>query len=170
VDIKDLMTWKWPRPVGGEGVEAGESLKALQADINRAFEGFWRSFSPRLHVTASVSLTERVAPLIDVAETETGVEIVADLPGFEESEIEVAVGEDFVEIKAEKKGGSGELSAHTLHLRERPPRVAQRLVSLPAPVEQEKVTATYCNGVLTVVLAKAVAERKPSIRIEVAKG
>ena len=68
-----------------------------------------------------------------------------DAPGFEPGEFEVQASGDTLRITAERKGRDGDGSYE---------RRFQRSFTLPAPVDAEKVQATYKNGVLELTLPK----------------
>jgi HSP20 family protein len=80
---------------------------------------------------------------------DTGKEVLirAELPGFEAGEIDVAVADSLLTIRAERKMKEGEKEAE-----ERPLARVERSVVLPASADIEKIEATYRNGVLEVRL------------------
>jgi HSP20 family protein len=90
---------------------------------------------------------------VDVSETDEEVVVTADLPGFEKSDIEVTVDDDGLTITAEREETTAEDDAR-YHRRERTRSEVQRRLSLPADVEETEASASYHNGVLTVVLPK----------------
>lgn len=170
MDIRDLMPWNWPRGVPGEAVGSQDSLKALQTDINRAFDSFWRSFAaPTIHANWGMTIDHRGGPPIDLVETNGEIEVTAEMPGLEEGDIEIAISDDLLTIKAEKharhdRGGPG------YRINERIYGTIQRTVVLPAPVDPDGITASFHNGVLTVVVPKVSISSHEIRRIVVNRG
>jgi HSP20 family protein len=94
-----------------------------------------------------------------VSEDEDNLYVRAELPGVVPDEIEIAIKENNLVIKGERKiTAEGEKISY--HRREREAGSFRRIISLPTRVDSSKVTAACKNGVLTVTLPKA-AEVKP---------
>jgi HSP20 family protein len=129
-----------------------DPFSALQREINRAFEGFFDGSDPvgsSLFASAS-----GVHPRLDVTETDSEVHVTAELPGMAEQDVDVELIENALKIRGEKKD-ERDVKGHNFHRTERAFGVFERLVALPAKVQRDGVTATFKNGVLTVVLPKA---------------
>jgi HSP20 family protein len=168
MDIRDLMPWNWPRTIPGEVAGSEAQLKALQTDINRAFESFWRSFSvPTVHATWGMTI-DHGGPPIDLVETTGEIEITAEMPGLEEGDIEIAISDDLLTIKAEKHARHDRQGAG-YRINERCYGTIRRTVVLPAVVDPDGVTASFRNGVLTVVVPKVPAASDDIRRIVVNK-
>ena len=171
MDFRDLMLWRWPprTEMTGDPETAAEPLRALQADINRAFESFWRNLpTPSFRANWGMTL-QSIDIRVDVVESENEIELSAEMPGLEESDIEVSMGEDCIAVKAEKhathdRQGSG------FRLNERLYGVMQRTIPLPAAVDPDAVRATYRNGVLTIRVAKLAETQKDVKHIPINKG
>jgi len=104
------------------------------------------------------------APPIDIYETPDAYRVVAELPGFSPDQVDVTVNEGTLTIKGERKFYD-EVNEENFHRVERRFGQFQRLVSLPAQVDAEKVEAGFDKGVLTVSIPKA-EQIKPR-RIEI---
>lgn len=106
---------------------------------------------------------------VDVAETDDEVTVVADLPGFSTSELNVNVANRELTISAEheEETESGDESDRRYHRRERSRRHVTRRLKLPADVVEEEADATYNNGVLTVTLPKARSDVDEGTHIDV---
>ena len=89
--------------------------------------------------------------------------VEAELPGMELGDLEIYVHGDQLAVKGERKEPTCEKS--TWHRRERGYGKFARVLELPVSVEEDKVQASFKNGVLTVTLPKR-AEAKPR-RIEI---
>jgi HSP20 family protein len=110
-------------------------------------------FDRELHRAAPRSAEPTFAT--DVWEAETAFEIVVDLPGFADSDVDVSVHDDTVAIRAERKDTTRE--GKKLHLHERRTASFARSFSIGQPIDAEGVTAQMKNGVLTVTVPKSKA-------------
>jgi HSP20 family protein len=102
------------------------------------------------------------SPAIDVYQNRDQFTVVAELPGVKKEEIEISFQDNALTISGERKWEEGDQQAYRS---ERFFGRFQRTISLPAAVDSEKITATYQDGVLKVVLPKS-DEAKPQ-QIEV---
>ncbi len=138
-------------------------LTAMRQLIDRFFEDDFTRFP---------SLWERrpeTIPLaLDVAEKDDAFIIKASLPGVPAEDVEVTLTDNVLTIKGEVKEDK-EIKEENYHLRERRFGTFMRSVTLPAPVDADKIEAVNenGNGVLTLTLPKAESV-KPK-RIEVKK-
>ncbi|MBP9089849.1 Hsp20/alpha crystallin family protein [bacterium] len=88
-------------------------------------------------------------PAVKTVDGAQEIQIVAQLPGLSEKDVNVEVGTDVVTIKGEKKEEmSNNKSFSTVS------QSFVRTVQLPCKVDGDKVKATLKNGVLTVSLPK----------------
>jgi len=110
-----------------------------------------------------------------VIEDDETVTVVADLPGFDDDDIDVELHDDALSIAATRKeeaatpvegdespdGDSpddrADESGVRYHRRERRVSSVSRRVPIPAPIEWNGATASYDDGVLTVTLSKRSA-------------
>ncbi|WP_121821159.1 Hsp20/alpha crystallin family protein [Halostella salina] len=93
---------------------------------------------------------------VDVAERDDEFVVTADLPGYEADDIDLTVADDRLRLSAERseeRAVEGDDGAR-YHRRERRRQSANRTVRLPDAVDENAVSATHENGVLTVTLPK----------------
>jgi HSP20 family protein len=103
-------------------------------------------------------------PALDLWQDDDNLYIEAELPGMKLDDLEIYVsGDNQLGLKGSRNVPEQEKAAW--HRRERTYGEFTRAVSLPCPVDADKVHATLKHGVLTVTLPK-VEETKPR-RIEV---
>ena len=107
------------------------------------------------------------APDADVVESETEIRVVVELPGVTASDLDLNLENNVLTISGEKKEERQE-QKDTWHLSERRYGTFSRSFVLPRDVEQEKIHASFDNGVLNVVIPKS--ERARRRRIEVQNG
>lgn len=105
---------------------------------------------------------------VDVIERDGEVLVVADVPGFESDEIDVAVADDRLTIAAESDEETAiDDEDARYHRRERRSRSVIRQVRIPGGLAEEAASASYENGVLTVTLPKRDAPLDAGTRIDV---
>lgn len=102
---------------------------------------------------------------VDVAERGDEYVVTADLPGFDADDIDVELDEDTLSIEAERET-ERETETEQYHRRERRREAVRRSVRLPGAVDDERVSASHSNGVLTVRLPKASGDGGRRIEIE----
>ena len=100
------------------------------------------------------SRANKFTPHANLAETEAGYELTLDLPGIDPEDVTVELNDGQLTVAGERKVEAEE-SGKTFHRVERRYGQFRRLVSLPAPVDEEKITANYRDGVLIVSLPKS---------------
>lgn len=104
---------------------------------------------------------------LEIIETETELAVRAEVPGFNEKELEVVAepGRVFIRGKAEKK--AEEKKKKTIYS-EITSNEIFRSLALPVEIDPEKVTATLKNGVLEISTNKAKPAKKVSVMQKVA--
>jgi HSP20 family protein len=121
-----------------------EELDELIERMNREFGELSRTFEGG-GVLAEVA--------VDVADTGDDIVVTADLPGFDESDIDLRAERDAVTLSAESDRETVADDAH-YHRKERSHQSVSRRIPLPSEVDAESATASHTNGVLTVTLPK----------------
>ncbi len=122
-------------------------------------EDFWRgSFAPES------SARTMGYPALDIAENEDSVTVTAEVPGMKSEDIDVTLERGVLTIKGEKKF-EDERKEENFHRIERSYGAFQRVVQLPTDVDEDKVTANYKDGVLTLSMPKSPAAKKRKIEI-----
>ena len=138
-----------------------EALMPLREAINRMFE---ESFVwPRFEF-----FTGRFFP-IDISETEDKQQYVieASLPGIKPEELQITAEGDTLTIRVSRKGEQEKKEKGTYVRRERYEGEMSRTISLPTPIDADKVQATYERGVLTLRVPKAEGVKPKQIPIQV---
>ena len=97
-----------------------------------------------------------LVPAVDIFETETGLVVVADLPGVESGTVDVGVEKNILTIKAKPTTGRTE----DLAIQEYRLLPYFRQFQLSDIVDQENIRTEMKYGVLTIHLPK-VAEKQP---------
>lgn len=136
-------------------------------DVFREIEEMNKRFWPELALRDLTTGEEMEwAPRLDVTETEKNVEVKAELPGMERKDIDITLDRGLLVIKGEKREEKEEKDRY-YHRVERRYGTFCRSVQLPAEVKEEKIEATFKDGVLTVTLPKIESEIKKVTHIDV---
>lgn len=146
--FKNLIPW--------QKKESEHPMVAFRERMDRVFEDFFRDFQEMIPWQGSMpGIFDRsdFTPKIDVAETEKEIHINAELPGMTEKDIEVALENNVLTLKGEKKHEE-EKQDKNYHYVERRYGSFYRSVPLSQEVDVEKISATFRNGVLQVVIPK----------------
>ena len=109
---------------------------------------------------------EEWLPSLDVSETKGDLVVKAELPGIDPKDIDISLNEGILIIKGEKKQEKEE-KEEGYHLIERSYGSFTRLIRLPREVQNEKINASYKNGVLKITLPKSEEAKKKEIKIKV---
>src|SRR5438067_856428 len=100
-----------------------DPFSTLQQEMNRLFETFGS-------VPSRWSNDMMAMPRIDVCETDKAIEVEAELPGFDEKNVDVTLAGDVLTIRGERKNGE-EKKEKNYHLSERSWGSFTRSVTLP---------------------------------------
>ena len=141
-------------------LEPYRDLLNMRHDMNRMFENFFAA--PAIWKEEGDGLMNLD---VDVVEQEHKFLVKASVPGIDPEDLDISMSENVLTIKGETHTET-EKEEETYHLRERRSGRFMRSFTLPTPVKEEEIEATYENGVLTLEIPKA-EEIKPK-KIEVA--
>jgi HSP20 family protein len=126
----------------------------LQEHINKLFED-----------TASRPL--RNGPALNAWVNDEALKITAELPGINLDQLEISVHGDALSIRGTKREQTLK-DGETWFRQERTKGPFARTFQLPFRVETEKVEAVYKNGILTLTLPRAEAEKPKKIAVKAA--
>ena len=149
--LKDLIPRNRGRDVTVRRGEAPSPFLSLQRDMNRLFDEAFRGFD-----LAPFGISDRFFgggvswPNIEVAETHKGIKVIAELPGLDEKDIDVYLANGVLTISGEKHA---ETEDKDRLFSERYYGRFVRRIPLE-DVDENKVTASFKKGVLTVTLPK----------------
>jgi HSP20 family protein len=151
-------------------------FESLRREVDRLFEDFqvgsWRAPFGRSVVDVEPfwrgEFSWGKAPAVDVVDKEKAYEITAELPGMDESNIDVKLSDGTLTITGEKKDEKEE-KKKDYYLSERRYGSFQRSFRVPAGVDADKIDANFKNGVLTVTLPKTAEAQKSEKKIAIKK-
>jgi HSP20 family protein len=110
------------------------------------------------------SSNEMIAPAFDVRETEDAYLIEADLPGFEEDDVDVSVSGNRLTVSG-KRENKTESKRESYYYSERSYGSFSRSFVLPDGTDSERIQADMKNGVLTLQVPKAAATQPRKIQL-----
>jgi len=148
--------------------EAAEPFGALERRASRFFEDFFRDFA--LEPFAGLrDFGGGFVPSLNVSETDDEIVVSAELPGLDEKDVEVSLSDGRLTIKGEKKQ-EDETRDKGCYRMERSYGSFERMVELPCEVDEEKSSAEFVKGILTIRLGKVACEKAKRKKIEVKAG
>ena len=142
-------------------------LTQLQDRINRAFsDAYGRSSAPAGQDEGLMSTGTCVPPVDIYQNVDQELVLHAELPGMMPDEIELAINNDTLTIRGEKRL-PGDIKEDQYHRIERRYGTFSRSFSLPSQVDAAKISAEHKNGVLTVRLPVREEAKPRQIKVDV---
>jgi HSP20 family protein len=165
--IRDLIPWNWNRsrnlPLRHD--EDMNPFLTLHREMNRLFDEAFRGFD--LAPVGFNRFLDRPTsmgwPKIEICDTDKELKVIAELPGLEEKDVDVELANGVLVIKGEKKSGTEDKD---LMFSERYYGRFERRIPVE-DIEEDKVAASFKNGVLTVTLPKSAKAQEKVKRIAV---
>jgi HSP20 family protein len=158
MNMRDLIPWgRNQQTTPSRYREEGDPFMTLHREMNRLFDDVFRGFD-----MAPFGGMSRMAswPHVEVVDNDKHVRISAELPGLEDKDVEILMGDGVLTIRGEKKS---EIEDKERAFSERYYGRFERRIPLAWEVEEDKIDASFKNGVLTVTLPKA-AESRPEVK------
>jgi HSP20 family protein len=154
--MRDLIPWSRGREVS---VRRGEDnpFLTLHREMNRLFDDVFRGFdlapfgSDRFFDRAWSGAWSGTWPSVEVSETDKDIKVTAELPGLDEKDVKVELSNGMLAISGEKKT---ETEDNDRLFSERYYGRFERRIPVE-DVDEDKVSAAFKNGVLTVTMPKA---------------
>ena len=135
----------------------GTVFDMLQGEIDRLFNNYAR-------VSPGDSITQLV-PSVDVSESDKEIELTAELPGLEQNDVEIAVEDNVLTIRGEKKAET-KREDKNFRVMERAYGSFYRAFTLPSGVEPSQISATMSNGVLKIKIPKPQQPERKKIEVK----
>ena len=135
----------------GTSLRALSPMEAFNREVGRLFNGNWYSASDEY-------------PALNVKSNENEVEVLAELPGFDPGDIEIAVEANILTLRGSREGEELE-EGEAYHRRERWSGRFERAIALPFKVDSDKVEAEFRQGELVIRLPRADSHKPKKIAI-----
>lgn len=142
----------------------GDLLSPFERELNRLFDDVWLSPFHEMERRTGTYL-----PPVNVRENNGQVIAEVELPGMSEKEIDITVTRDTLRISGEKKQQE-ETKEENYYCMESSYGSFDRVVDLPAEVDEGKTEAEFKKGVLTVTMPKSQEAKAKSKKIPVKTG
>jgi HSP20 family protein len=162
--MRDLIPWGRSRAPARQGEPHHDAALSpfftLRREMDRLFDDAFRGFG-----LASFASSNGLGwPQVEVVDRDKEVRITAELPGLEEKDVDLRVENNVLVLRGEKRT---EFDDAERQYSERSYGRFERHVALPAEVDDERASATFRNGVLTVMLPKTERARQQTKRIPI---
>jgi HSP20 family protein len=163
--MRDLIPWRRGRDLTVRRDEE-HPFFALHREVNRLFDDFFRDFD--LTPFRSERLLDRFGgnwhwPNIEVTDTDKEIRVTAELPGLDEKDVDVELTNGVLSINGETKTESEDKDR--LFTERYYGRFKRRIPV--EDVDEDKVSATFKKGLLTVTLPKLAQAHSAVKRIVV---
>ena len=149
MSMRDLIPWGRNQQTPSRYREESDPFMTLHREMNRLFDDVFRGFDVTPFGGAGWMPNW---PNVEVVETSTDVKISAELPGLDEKDVEVFMSDGSLIVRGEKKS---EIEDKERAFSERSYGRFERRIPLGWEVEEDKVNASFRNGVLTVTLPRS---------------
>lgn len=127
----------------GEGEQ--NPFFSLRREMNRLFEDAFRDFDMRMPMTGQFTSSGMGWPSVEISETEKEFRVSAEIPGLEQKDIEVLLDDGVLTLRGEKRA---ETNDRDRQFSERYYGRFERRIPLGNVVEEEKIDASFKNGIL----------------------
>ncbi len=135
--------------------------------MRREMDQMWRSFLPeKLARRSEAAIFGEWFPEFDLSETKDTLVVRAEVPGISPKDIDISLVDNTLTIKGEKKQELDEKNEN-YHYIGRSYGAFARAIALPREVQGDKVTASYKDGVLKILLPKSAEAKEKEISIKI---
>jgi HSP20 family protein len=144
--------------------EPVRELTSLQNEMNRLFNTFFDT--PSTGGNGNGGSLRRWIPAMDLVETDDHFVLKADLPGLDESDVNIEVEDNVLTVSGERKAEHEDNREGYVRV-ERAYGSFRRSLTLPEGVDAEAVTASFEKGVLQVSIPKPEQRKPRKVAIQV---
>ncbi|MDJ0509280.1 MAG: Hsp20/alpha crystallin family protein [Crocosphaera sp.] len=141
--------------------EPFREIDSLQKEMNRLFN----TLSPSELIAKDFEKLSFV-PAAEMSETPEAIDLKLEIPGLDAKDLDVEVKVDSVSIKGERKSEE-KTEENGMTRTEFRYGKFHRVIPLPTRVENNNVTAEYKDGILHLILPKAVEERNKVVKVNI---
>ncbi|MEI7946763.1 MAG: Hsp20/alpha crystallin family protein [bacterium] len=132
-----------------------KEMRSMQDRIDQMFGSAFNRFQKSDDFSA-LSRSYRFAPDVNIEDQGEQYQVTVDLPGTDTSQIDVKLEDQMLTVSGHVKSESKETNQKGKMLREeRRAGSFRRSMTLPGPVQMDKMTTTNKNGVVIITIPKA---------------
>lgn len=106
------------------------------------------------------------APRVDISETDKNFQIKVEVPGIKRDDVKISVEDNTLTIKGERKEEKQE-EGRKFHRMECYYGSFERQFALPPNINQEKIDASFKDGVLVLDLPKKEVEKPKQVEVKI---
>jgi len=133
----------------------------INRELDRAFKQFGGAASNQRNNREAA----KWFPQVDVVENDDSFVLTVEVPGIDKADLNIEFEKGILRISGERKRQN--IDENAAYLRnERVYGKFSREFNVNMPIESEKITAAYKNGILTLTLPKAAEAKPKSIKIK----
>ena len=155
-----LSPWR-PGSLTRGALGTGGSLFDLHRQVNRLFDDLIESPAG----SSGASLATTGWPQLEIDQQDDRIRVIAELPGVDEKDVELTIDDGVLSLSGEKRSERKDESGYS----ERSYGRFERRIALPSNIDEDKCSADFRNGVLTVTIPRA-AEKARGRRIPLGQG
>jgi HSP20 family protein len=137
-------------------------MRGLQDEVNRVFDQlFPTSWDDDSEADPRTGMW---TPRMDLTETDDAFHLRMDLPGIRKEDVTISVEDNRLMVKGERTDETTDESENMIRM-ERMSGSFYRSIRLPKTITEDKIKASFKNGVLTVAMPKAEVSKPKRIAI-----
>ncbi|MBN1309717.1 MAG: Hsp20/alpha crystallin family protein [Chitinispirillaceae bacterium] len=134
-------------------LDVWREMERLRRDMEGLFTGYDRTAASATY------------PLVNVYEDKDKLTVTAELPGMTKEKVSITFSDSVLTI-----AGAQETPASVKNMsavrRERTEGDFEKTINIPTKIDQDKINASFSNGILTITLPKAEEAKPKTITIE----
>jgi HSP20 family protein len=149
-------------PTGSTNETLYRPIRAMEDEFSRMVEKFWKEPLPGFADLSPWFGDFRPSlfrPVIDVTDEGDTLEVTAEMPGMDKSDLEISVDEGVLVLRGEKKHRTEKREKGCYRL-ERSFGNFRRNIPLPADVDLENAEASFDKGILKIHFKKLAKTQK----------
>ena len=140
-------------------------FESMQRELNQLFDRF-RAQTANATGDFLEVWNAPVLPAMDVSETDSKMEITAEIPGVKEDDLDISISQDVLTLRGEKSSDH-EVKERDYHLVERRFGSFQRRIPLGFVPAEGAVDASFKDGVLKISIPKPEAAKSAVQKIRI---
>jgi HSP20 family protein len=152
--IRDLIPWTRSQHLVPEPFrdERSSPFLTLHREFNRLLDEAFRGFQMSPLAGQRTDFVNPAWPKLEVAETDKQVTVSAEVPGIEEKDLDLVFNDGNLILRGETKS---ETEDKERHFSERFYGRFERRIPVGMDIEEDKIEASFKNGVLKIILPKS---------------
>jgi len=151
MSVRNLVPWGRRGVAPASSGNAEHPVMSLQREMNRLFDDMFKGFDMAFPADFGARALSGSWPRLEVSDDEDAVRVSAELPGMEEKDVELLLEDGVLTLRGEKRSQEEDAKRQfSEHFYGR----FERRIQLGYDIDEDKVQASFKNGMLEVVLPK----------------